>query len=234
MPGCLSQEASGTCANTVTGWLIHWGDGASDLYTSSGVKTHVYADGTNVYAITIDLTDEDGTFLNRANALSVQVNNVAPTVTLAGASLVDEAGTVMYSYTVTDPGAETFSRVSQSCGTLGVDLNVDTFNAVDGSGSFKCRFADDTPSNTPSDPSTASVVISDGGTGTGSVTTTVRNVAPTLLGVLYSYNPVTHVASASANYADIGLLDTHTVTLCGRSRVAAGRRRGAWLRRAGQ
>ena len=31
--------------DTVTSWLVHWGDGSSDTYTSGGVKTHTYADG---------------------------------------------------------------------------------------------------------------------------------------------------------------------------------------------
>ena len=36
--------------------------------------------------ITVDLADEDGTFLDRANALSVTVNNVAPTIAISGAA----------------------------------------------------------------------------------------------------------------------------------------------------
>lgn len=66
--------------DTVTAYIVHWGDGFSDTYGTNGVKMHTYADGPNVYAITVDLTDEDGTFLDRANALSVTVDNVAPTI----------------------------------------------------------------------------------------------------------------------------------------------------------
>jgi PKD domain len=68
-------------ADTVTAYLVHWGDGSSDTYSSGGNKTHVYADGPNTYNITVDLTDEDDTFLDTANALSVTVDNVAPTIT---------------------------------------------------------------------------------------------------------------------------------------------------------
>src|SRR5258708_945780 len=65
-------------ADTVTSWVVHWGDGSSDTYGSAGAKAHTYADGPNDYDVTVDLVDEDGTFLNRANALSVHVNNVPP------------------------------------------------------------------------------------------------------------------------------------------------------------
>ena len=54
--------------DTVTSYIVHWGDGNSDTYTSNGAKTHTYADGPATRAITVDLVDEDGTFLDRANA----------------------------------------------------------------------------------------------------------------------------------------------------------------------
>src|SRR5205085_1389419 len=33
--------------DTVTSYIVHWGDGATDTYGSNGVKTHTYADGPN-------------------------------------------------------------------------------------------------------------------------------------------------------------------------------------------
>src|SRR5262249_10554692 len=65
--------------DTVTQWIVHWGDGASNTYTSGGNHTHNYADGPNVRHITVDLVDEDGSYTDRANPLSVSVLNVAPT-----------------------------------------------------------------------------------------------------------------------------------------------------------
>src|SRR4030095_13333933 len=70
--------------DTVTSYTVNWGDGSSDSYSTAGDKTHVYADGPNSYTITVDLTDEDGTFLDRANPLSVTVANVAPAVAFTG------------------------------------------------------------------------------------------------------------------------------------------------------
>src|SRR5436189_60534 len=55
-------------ADTVSSYIVHWGDGAIDTYTSNGIKSHTYSDGPNTYAVTVDLVDGDGTFLNRANA----------------------------------------------------------------------------------------------------------------------------------------------------------------------
>ena len=65
--------------DTVTSYIVHWGDGSPDgVYSTNGVKTHTYADGPATRAITVDLVDEDGTHLDRANAKSVSVLNVAP------------------------------------------------------------------------------------------------------------------------------------------------------------
>src|SRR5439155_26912254 len=77
--------------DTVSSYVVHWGDGSSDTYGSNGPKSHTYADGPNDYNVTVDLVDEDGTFLDRANPLSVHVNNVAPTAHLTCPTNVAEA-----------------------------------------------------------------------------------------------------------------------------------------------
>src|SRR6185436_17949476 len=79
--------------DTVTSYVVHWGDGQMDAYATNGAKTHTYADGPDDHAITVDLVDEDGTFLDRANPLSVHVNNVAPTVHVTGPANVNEGTT---------------------------------------------------------------------------------------------------------------------------------------------
>src|SRR5205814_897800 len=58
--------------DTVTGYKINWGDGAADTFSGSPVglaKTHTYADGPNAYTISVDLTDEDGTFASAGSRL---------------------------------------------------------------------------------------------------------------------------------------------------------------------
>ena len=52
--------------DTITSYIVHWGDGGTDTYGSNGIKSHTYAEGPNSYAVTVDLVDEDGTFLNQA------------------------------------------------------------------------------------------------------------------------------------------------------------------------
>jgi len=65
--------------DTVTQYIIHWGDGGTDTYTSAGDVTHTYADGDASQTITVDLVDKDGTH-TEASSLSLTVNNVVPTV----------------------------------------------------------------------------------------------------------------------------------------------------------
>jgi hypothetical protein len=64
--------------DTVSSYVVHWGDGSSDSYGTTGVKTHTYADGPSDHNITVDLVDEDSTFLDAANALAVHVANGVP------------------------------------------------------------------------------------------------------------------------------------------------------------
>ena len=88
---------------------------------------------------------------------------------------VAEGSTHTYSYTTTDDGApETFSRDAQSCD--GGTLSGDTFNPVDGSGSFDCTYADGPSAHNPS----VTVSDGDGGSDSDSVAVTVTNVAPTI------------------------------------------------------
>src|SRR5207253_760697 len=96
--------------DTVTSYVVHWGDGSSDTYATNGAKRHIDADGPNDYNVTVDLVDEDGTFTNAANALSMHVNNVAPSINISGNADVNEGSA--YSLTlgaVTDPGSDTVS-----------------------------------------------------------------------------------------------------------------------------
>ena len=52
-------------ADTVTQWIVDWGDGTpAETFASGGLKNHTYADGGNTYTIQVDLVDEDGTHLN--------------------------------------------------------------------------------------------------------------------------------------------------------------------------
>ncbi|MBO3705820.1 MAG: hypothetical protein J5X21_05380 [Candidatus Accumulibacter sp.] len=97
-------------ADTVSSYAVNWGDGSSDTYSSAGDVTHVYADGAATATITVDLVDEDGTHAN-AGSKSITVNNVAPTIALAGAaSVVEDTAYLLTLGAVTDPGADTVTE----------------------------------------------------------------------------------------------------------------------------
>src|SRR5206468_5284299 len=68
--------------DTVTGYIVHWGDGNSDTYTSNGAKTHTYGDGPSSPAITVDLRSEERRVGNECNAQSLPVNYVAPAIVI--------------------------------------------------------------------------------------------------------------------------------------------------------
>jgi hypothetical protein len=120
-----------------------------------------------------------------AYSASVTVLNVAPTVSLTGARVADEGDTVSYSYTVSDPGADTFALDDESCGAQGV-LSGSTFDGATGAGSFVCTF--------PDGPATTEVSVTvrddDGGVGSDSLTVDVDNVAPQIEQISVPLDPV--------------------------------------------
>src|SRR5205823_5565902 len=163
-------------ADTVSTCLVHWGDGAGTSYTAAqvaatgGVVTHAYADGPNSYAVTVDLTDEDGTYPNAGNPLSVTVDNVAPTVTLTGAESVAEGAA--YSLTVgayTDPGTDTPTAVTINWGDGAVQT-------VAGNPPSVTHAYADGPNNYTI---TATATDEDGTYSSNTLAVTVKNVAPT-------------------------------------------------------
>ena len=51
---------------------------------------------------------------------------------------VNEGTTHTYSFTITDPGADTFVLDATECGANGTQVGADTFNTTTGAGSFDC------------------------------------------------------------------------------------------------
>ncbi|MEK6275736.1 MAG: hypothetical protein AABM30_10400, partial [Actinomycetota bacterium] len=155
----------GSGGDFVPGTLMtNAGGGSFDCY---------FPDGPAQTNVSIKVTDDDGGSDTGSEGVQiVDVANLAPTVTLTGPSPVAEGSTNTYSYTTSDEGTETFTLTSQSCD--GGTLSADTFNPVDGSGSFDCTYADGPSSHNPT------VTVSDGDTGSDSdsLPVTVSNVAP--------------------------------------------------------
>jgi hypothetical protein len=96
--------------------------------------------------------------------------NVAPTVELIGPAAADEGQTLTFNYTVTDPDSD--PTVVESCGANGTREDTAAVN------SFRCVFSDGPAS------STVKVTADDGDTsnniGSGQITVTVANVAPSV------------------------------------------------------
>ncbi|MFO0966953.1 MAG: PKD domain-containing protein [Gemmataceae bacterium] len=153
--------------DTTTRFKIYWGDGTSSEHpASSGVATHVYADDGS-YAIHVFAFDEDGEHL--AARYDVAIANVPPTIRLTGTAAVDENSP--YALTlgpITDPGADTVSRIIVSWG----DGVTQQFTAT---GSVSHTYKDG--------PATFNIqvtLIDEDGTWNGGVKQiTVNNVSPT-------------------------------------------------------
>ena len=90
---------------------------------------------------------------------------------------VNEGSTHTYSFTTTDPGADTFTLDATECGTGGSQVGADTFNPATGAGSFDCSFPDGPASPTVS----VTVSDSDGASDSDTLAVTVNNVKPSIV-----------------------------------------------------
>ena len=95
-------------ADTVTQFIVDWGDGVTDTYTSAGTRSHVYADGQAARTINLSLVDEDGTYASVASH-AVSVTNVAPTLAASGPASVSEGAAYTLGLVSTDPGQDTIT-----------------------------------------------------------------------------------------------------------------------------
>jgi hypothetical protein len=182
-----SYSISDPGQDTVTAVQASCGDhgvksSASNTDTSGSFDCR-FPDGPDSSTVSASATDSDGATGAAAQQI-VAVANVAPTVHLTGAANVDEGSTHTYSFTVTDPGDDTFvaSAGFPDCDAAASNngtLVAGTYQATATGGSFDCSF--------PDGPSTASVKIkvadSDGASGTDSESVqvvAVANVNPTI------------------------------------------------------
>jgi hypothetical protein len=143
-----------------------------------------FPDGPDDTTVSAKATDSDGD-TGEPGTLGVHVSNVAPLVTLTGAGEVEEGDTETYSYSVEDPGQDSFTVEEHfpDCDFGATDNGVLVGDPVkDASGgSFQCRFPDGTRTATVK----IKVTDSDGASTTDSedvVVVEVANVAPALSG----------------------------------------------------
>ena len=191
-------------ADTVTEWIVDWGDGSAiETFTSGGVKTHTYADGDTDATITVDLVDEDGRHQD-AGTLGISVNNVAPTVnTDSGSITVNEGATAANTGSYSDSGVDTVS-LSTSIGSI----------TDNGNGTWTWSFG---TSDGPDDSQTVTITASDDELASSQTDfeLTVSNVAPQAVDDYYAFDgigvfEVSEAHGVLANDSDPGA-DQYTV-----------------------
>src|SRR5207247_7973537 len=99
-----------------------------------------FSDGPATSIVSIQAQDSDGAASN-VSSISVDVSNVAPTVTLSGPGSANEGDTKHYTFTTSDPGTDTFSAVATSGGAVGRSEER-RVGSETGSGSFEVTFRD--------------------------------------------------------------------------------------------
>ncbi len=187
--------------DTITQWLINWGDGNSQTVPGNpSTVTHVYADGSVSRIISATATDEDGTF--SSNSINVNVLNVAPTLTISGAASVNEGSTYTLNLGRTDPGQDTITQWIINWG----DGNTQTVSG--NPGSVTHVYTDGLFSRTIS----ANATDEDGTFFSNNLTINVNNLAPVVTAPS-SYNQFGMRIIFTANFTDVGVLDTHTATV---------------------
>jgi hypothetical protein len=169
----LNLAHSDPGADTITQWVITWGDGNVVTITSSPASvTHIYADGPHDYIISATATDEDGAY-NAGNTVSVHVNNVAPTVTAPDGQAANEGTSTSFTLgSFTDPGADSPWAVDVNWG----DSSSHTTFTATAAGSLGTQL------HTYATPNTYTVIVQvtdDGAPATASFQVTVNNVPPT-------------------------------------------------------
>jgi hypothetical protein len=172
-------------------------------------------DDNGAYLVRLTATDKDGGV--GSDSATITVGNVRPTVgalTLSAAT-IPEHGIVTLTGTFADPGVRDTHTVTIDWGdgseqtVLSLAAGVTTLSATH-------QYADDNPTNTASDTTTISVMVTDNDheSGSGATTVTVENVTPAISGITGPTGPLAlgTAASITASFTDVGSKDTHRCT----------------------
>jgi Ca2+-binding RTX toxin-like protein len=153
---------------------IAGGDGFEVGPQSNNFTACFFGDDGN-FTVNVRVTDAES--LSVTGSTTVEMVNVAPEVVLSvlNDTSVNEGTTHTYDFTIGDPGDDTITGVTVSCGTNGTQVGAATF--TNSSGSFQCQFADGPASSDVS----AGATDSDNANGAAATqAVTVNNVAPTV------------------------------------------------------
>ena len=101
-PYTLNLSGSDVSPQTISSWTINCGDGhVQKVAGTPDSVSHVYAVGTHNYTIHAAATDQTGTY-RAGNTITVEVNHVPPTLSISGASNVNEGSTYTLDLSGTD------------------------------------------------------------------------------------------------------------------------------------
>lgn len=186
--------------------------GVNPVFNAEGL------DGPDVLSVALRVADPSLSF--DIDTAVVQVDNVAPIVTLGDVAAIDENGVATLTGTVVDPGTlDTFTLTIDWGDPLSPD-NITTYTlgaSSSGTQSFLImhQYLDDNPSGTVEDTYSikASVTDSDNDTGTASTSVVVRNVAPALTVSPISLISEDGTVDLSTVFTDPGTLDEHTIVV---------------------
>ena len=92
----------------VTKYIVHWGDGVTEEFTTAGTKTHVFTDGAAVHDVRVDLFDGTTTYAAAATQ-RVAVEDVPPTLVVRGGPSATTTAPYDLLLSATDVGADTIT-----------------------------------------------------------------------------------------------------------------------------
>jgi len=157
--------------DSVTQYVVHWGDGTTKSYDSPGAVTHTYLDDMANATIRVDLVDEDGTHTSAAGK-SLTVRNVAPAIAIDGGAETSEGSMFeLMLGAVSDPGTDTVTQYF-------VDWGDGTSDSYSAAGAVTHTYLDDMANAT-----IRVDLVDEDGTHTGAAGKSLKilNVAPTLM-----------------------------------------------------
>ena len=162
--------------------------------------------------INVTVTDDDSGSVD--GDTTVEVTNVAPTLSHLSATPIVEGGTTTFSGTIADVGTQDRFTVEIDWDDDGV-TDQTHLNVAAGHFSFNHQYLDDTANGATVDRIPIHVTVTDDDTGSvdGSTLVEVSNVAPTLSNL--SATPIVEdgTTTFSGTIADVGVLDTFTVDI---------------------